>query len=48
MASNEAGLFLIGVGVGMYLPSLPKPLGAIQPFLGLIIIIIGVLLMLKK
>ena len=45
--SNEAGLFLIGIGVGMYLPALPKPLNNIQPFLGLIIIIIGVLLMLK-
>ena len=45
--SNEAGLFLIGIGVGMYLPALPKPLNTIQPFLGLIVIIIGVLLMLK-
>ena len=45
---NEAGLFLIGIGVGMYLPTLPKPLLTIQPSLGLIVIIIGVLLMLQS
>ncbi len=45
---NEAGLFLIGLGVGSYIPSLPAPLDVIQPFLGLIVILIGVLLMVKK
>lgn len=46
--NNEAGLFLIGLGVGMYIPMLPKPVDVIQPFLGLIIILIGVLFMIKK
>ncbi len=46
--NNEAGLFLIGLGVGMYIPVLPKPINVIQPFLGLIVILIGVLLMIKK
>jgi len=46
--TNEAGLFLIGLGVGMYVPTLPKPMDVIQPFLGLIVILIGVLLMIKK
>jgi len=46
--SNEAGLFLIGMGVGTYMPLLPPPLNLVQPFLGLILVIIGVLLMIKN
>jgi len=46
--SHEAGLFLIGIGVGMYLPPMPSKLGQLEPFLGLIVIIIGVLLMLRQ
>lgn len=49
---NEAGLFLIGLGVGSYvnmsLAALPKPINYILPFFGLIVILIGVLLMVKK
>jgi hypothetical protein len=47
--SNEAGLFLIGVGVGMFVSTLPMPaqLSSIQPYFGLIMILIGVILMLK-
>ncbi len=45
---SEAGLFLIGIGVGLYVPSLPSPIDVIQPFLGLIIILIGVILLIKK
>jgi len=44
----EAGLFLIGLGVGTYIPTLPKPINVIQPFLGLVIILVGVLLLIKK
>lgn len=44
----EAGLFLIGLGVGMYVPTLPKPINVIQPFMGLIVILLGVLLLIKK
>ncbi len=45
---NEAGLFLIGMGVGMYLPLLPEPISTVQPFLGIIVIVIGLLLMIKN
>lgn len=45
---SEAGLFLIGIGVGLYVPAMPKPIDVIQPFLGLIIILIGVMLLIKK
>lgn len=46
--SNDAGLFLIGLGVGVMFPALPAPLGSIAPhLLGLIVILIGVILMLK-
>jgi hypothetical protein len=44
----EAGLFLIGLGIGMYVPTLPKPISVIQPFLGMIVILLGVLLLIKK
>lgn len=44
----EAGLFLIGLGIGMYIPTLPKSINVIQPFLGLIVILLGVLLLIKK
>jgi hypothetical protein len=46
--SNEVGLFLIGLGVGTYIPLLPSPLDVIQPYLGLVVILIGVLIMVKK
>jgi len=44
---DEVGLFMIGIGVGLYIPNLPDPVTILQPFLGLIFVIIGILLMLR-
>ncbi|MDO8627634.1 MAG: hypothetical protein Q7K42_04165 [Candidatus Diapherotrites archaeon] len=42
-----AGLFLLGIAVGTFIPALPKPLDIIQPFLGLILIIVAAVLIIK-
>ena len=45
---DAVGLFMIGIGVGLYIPHLPEPASILQPFLGLIFVIIGILLMIRK
>jgi len=44
---NKAGLVLIGAGLGMALPSLPNPFNMIQPYLWILLIVIGVILIIK-
>jgi len=44
---NKAGLVLIGAGLGMALPQLPSPVSMIQPFLWILLIVIGVILIIK-
>jgi Kef-type K+ transport system membrane component KefB len=41
------GLFFIGVGLGMALPSLPKELAFLNPYLWIVFIVIGILLIIK-
>jgi len=47
IVGNKAGLVIIGAGVGLALPSIPAPLNIIQPYLWIILIIIGVILIIK-
>ncbi|MDD4251209.1 MAG: hypothetical protein PHX27_03390 [Candidatus ainarchaeum sp.] len=44
----QAGLFMIGMGLGMALPSLPEPINFITPWLWILFIIIGVILLVKS
>ncbi len=48
MAQSLASGILIGIGIGMYLPSLPAPLDVINIYLGLILIIIGLIVLIKS
>ncbi len=44
----QAGLFLIGVGLGTALPAFPGPLELFRPWLWIILIIIGIILIIKS
>ena len=48
MQNKAIGMFLIGLGAGMYIPGFPAPLNVINPYIGLIILIIGIVVLLKK
>ena len=45
--NHNLGILLLGIGIGRYIPSLPEPLGFINPFIGLIFILLGVILVMK-
>lgn len=47
MSKLLASGILIGIGIGTYIPSLPGPLSTINAYLGLILIIVGVLLLIS-
>jgi len=42
-----AGMLFIGMAIGTYIPVLPAPLDIINPFLGLIFLIVGVIFFIK-
>ncbi len=48
MSQSLVGGILLGVGIGLYIPSLPVPLSAINLYLGLILIIIGLILLVRS
>jgi hypothetical protein len=47
MSKLLASGILIGIGIGTYMPSLPGPLSTINAYLGLILIIVGILLLIS-
>ncbi|MBN1160307.1 MAG: hypothetical protein JXA43_03735 [Candidatus Diapherotrites archaeon] len=42
------GFLLLGMGVGRYIPGLPEPLNVINPWIGIILIIIGIFFLIKN
>ena len=44
---HTAGLFLIGMALGTFL-SLPAPLAVISPYIGIIFVVLGVVMLLKS
>lgn len=48
MTKQLASGILLGIGIGTYIPSLPAPLSIINNYLGLILIIIGLILLIKS
>ena len=42
------GFLLLGMGVGKYFPSFPEPLNVINPWVGIILIILGIFLLIKN
>ncbi len=47
--SNQlVGMLLLGIAIGQYIPSLPEPANAIQPYLGLILIVLAIVLFVKS
>lgn len=46
--SETAGMILIGIGIGKYIPNLPVPLDVVDPFAGLILLGIGIALLILK
>jgi len=47
MSRLLASGILIGIGIGSYIPSLPGPLSSINAYLGLILIVAGILLLIS-
>lgn len=47
-SAQVAGMFLIGIGVGLYIPGLPAPVNIINPYLGLVFVILGVIAFLRR
>lgn len=48
MSKFQAGIFLIGMGIGVALPSLPEPLAIINPWVWIILVIAGTALVIKN
>ena len=48
MSQSLVGGILIGIGIGLYIPSLPGVLSSFNLYLGLILIIIGLILLMKS
>ena len=45
--NHNLGILFIGIGIGRYIPGLPDPVSFINPFIGLIFIVLGVILVMK-
>ena len=43
---QTAGLFLIGMALGTFL-NLPAPLALISPYIGIILVVLGIILLVK-
>ena len=48
MSKFQAGIFLIGMGIGVALPALPEPLAIINPWVWIILVIAGTALVIKN
>ncbi|MBS3057475.1 MAG: hypothetical protein J4415_02495 [Candidatus Diapherotrites archaeon] len=46
-SAHAVGMFLIGLGVGTYLPEFPAPINIINPYFGLILMVIGIVVFLR-
>ena len=47
MASQSVGMFLIGIAVGLYMRGLPVPLDFLNPYFGIALLIVAVILFVK-
>lgn len=41
------GMFFIGLAVGLYFPAFPAPLSIINPYLGIIFLVVAVILLVR-
>ncbi len=48
MANKDIGLFLIGIAIGSLIPNLPKPVDLFQPYVWLIFLVIGIVLLVRS
>ena len=48
MSQSLVGGILLGIGIGVYIPSLPGALAVINNYIGLIFIIVGLILLLRS
>lgn len=49
MADNmNIALFLFGLAIGLYLPSFPSPLVFLNTYLGLLLVVVGIVLLIKN
>lgn len=39
---------ILGIGIGTYIPALPLPIAALNSYVGLILIVIGILLLIRS
>ena len=47
MANKEIGMLLLGVAIGTILPKLPAPLDIISPYMWVIFLVVGLLLLVR-
>ncbi len=45
--SNAAAMFLIGMVVGKYLPAFPEPLGFVNTFVPILLIVVALILLVR-
>jgi hypothetical protein len=48
MNKGVAGGILIGIGIGTYLPTFTFPLSVLNKYIGVILIIIGLIILIKS
>ena len=48
MSQILVGGILLGIGIGLYVPALPGALAVINNYIGLILIVIGLVLLLRS
>jgi len=48
MGKQLASGLLIGIGIGLYIPDLPGVLSKVNMYLGLIVIVVGIILLINS
>jgi len=48
MGKQLASGILIGIGIGLYIPDLPGVLSKVNMYLGLIVIVVGIILLINS
>ena len=48
MANKEIGMLLIGIAIGSMIPQLPRPVDLLQPYVWIVFLVIGIVLLIRS
>ncbi|MFH1255944.1 MAG: hypothetical protein V1494_01495 [Candidatus Diapherotrites archaeon] len=47
MAQMSLGMLMLGIAIGLFIPEIPEPFALLNPYLGFVFLLIGIVLFIK-